>query len=233
MPSLANSVSVIVTAHNCGRFLPRTLGSVVDAVDALSRQQNSSPSGTEVVLVDDGSTDDTPRICHHFASTRSGWRVIRRPRASSPSAARNAGVRASSGAILFFLDGDDLFLPEHLAACCRVLTDNFDFVKTGVRLADPVHPDWQERIANSLVRSRQTRSFLGLVTPFPFPGWGRLRIVHGRIPTHPTDETHALRQVSQQFLARVSAIPYKSKVTSWEPRQRDCLIGPPWHSVQI
>ncbi len=151
MPPVADSVSIIVTAHNCGRFLPRTLASVADALDVLHRQRGPNAPAAEVVVVDDGSTDDTPRIAHDFTAARSGWRVIRRPRASSPSAARNAGVRAASGAVLFFLDGDDLFLPDHVAACCRLFTDNVDFVKTGVRLADAVHPDWKDRIANSLV----------------------------------------------------------------------------------
>jgi hypothetical protein len=50
--------------------------------------------------------------------------------------------------------------PTTLAACCRVLTEGVDFIKTGVRLADPVHPDWQERIANSLVLNLTVRRTL-------------------------------------------------------------------------
>jgi tetratricopeptide (TPR) repeat protein len=157
MPSVSASVSVIVTAHNCARYLPRTLASVVTALDVLHRQCGPSNPGAEVVIVDDGSTDDTPRIVHDFAASHSGRRAVRRPRPTSPSAARNAGVRAANGNILFFLDGDDLFLPDHLAGCCRVLTDDFDFVKTGVRLADPVHPDWTKRIAHSLVLNLAVR----------------------------------------------------------------------------
>src|SRR5262249_41167833 len=71
--------------------------------------------------------------------------------ASSPSCARNAGVEATSGELLFFLDGDDLFLPGHIDACCRELrAPQWDFVKTGVRLQDPVHPDWRPRIQHRL-----------------------------------------------------------------------------------
>ena len=151
MPPVTDSVSVIVTAHNCAPYLPRTLASVAAALDVLQSQRAPGTPDGEVVIVDDGSNDDTPRIANDFASARPGCRVIRRPRASSPAFARNTGVRASSGAILFFLDGDDLFLPDHIAASCSVLTHDFDFVKTGVRLADRVHPEWKERIANSLV----------------------------------------------------------------------------------
>jgi tetratricopeptide (TPR) repeat protein len=78
--------------------------------------------------------------------------VVRRPQASSPACARNAGARQARGELLFFLDGDDLFLPGHVTACWEALRDGgLDYLKTGVRLSDPVHPDWKERIANSIV----------------------------------------------------------------------------------
>jgi hypothetical protein len=61
-------------------------------------------------------------------------------------------VAASRGNLLFFLDGDDLFLPRHLLVCLAALADPaMAFVKTGVRLADPVHPDWKPRIEHSVV----------------------------------------------------------------------------------
>src|SRR5205807_267090 len=83
---------------------------------------------------------------------RPHWRLLRREKASSPSAARNAGAAHATGTLLFFLDGDGLFLPGHLRTCWLALRDSpFDFVKTGVRLADPVHPDWRPRIEGSLV----------------------------------------------------------------------------------
>jgi tetratricopeptide (TPR) repeat protein len=106
----------------------------------------------EVVIVDDGSTDDTPRIVQRFAAGQPAWKVVRRPQASSPSCARNTGANLAGGDILFFLDGDDLFLPTHLLACWRALQEpNVEFVKTGVRLVSSVHLDWKDRIENSIV----------------------------------------------------------------------------------
>src|SRR5262249_41838814 len=98
------------------------------------------------------STDTTAEVAAAFVQGKASWKVLRRPKASSPSCARNTGARAAQGELLFFLDGDDLFLPQHIAACCHALHDpQLDFVKTQVRLADPVHPDWKPRIDYSVV----------------------------------------------------------------------------------
>jgi hypothetical protein len=56
------------------------------------------------------------------------------------------------GRLLFFLDDDDLFLPDHLRLCGETLLDpTVDYAKSSVALTDPVHPDWLGRIGNSLV----------------------------------------------------------------------------------
>jgi glycosyltransferase involved in cell wall biosynthesis len=144
--------SVIVTAHNNAAVLGRTLQSVEDALAYHRARAGSAAAGGEVVVVDDGSTDATPEVLRDFAAGKGHYRLVRRERASSPSCARNTGVNASSGDLLFFLDGDDLYLPEHVHRCCKALEDPaVCFVKTAVRLADPVHPDWRPRIEHSVV----------------------------------------------------------------------------------
>jgi tetratricopeptide (TPR) repeat protein len=148
------SLSVIVTTHNCAAVVQRTLQSVATALAFLRQSAGQAAAdGAEIIVVDDGSADSTPQLVAEFAAGRPGWKVVRRDKPSSPSCARNTGVCRATGELLFFLDGDDLFLPEHLAACRSALLSKpaADFIKTGVRLADPVHPDWRERIANSLI----------------------------------------------------------------------------------
>ncbi|HJT75919.1 MAG TPA: glycosyltransferase, partial [Gemmataceae bacterium] len=162
-----NSLSIIVTAYNCGPVVRKTLQSVEDALAHFRREvPDAAGVRAEVVVVDDGSADDTYRVVTDFARDRDGWKVVRRACPSSPSCARNAGVRESSGDLLFFLDGDDLFLPPHVAVCWRALADErLSFVKTGVRLADPVHPDWRGLIEDSIVINfcvrRACHEFLG------------------------------------------------------------------------
>lgn len=94
-------VSVIVPTYNYGRFLAETL-------DSVFRQ---TVPAHEVIVVDDGSTDDTPAV-----AARYGERVVylRQPN-RGVAAARNAGVDRATGDWLAFLDADDLWEPDFLA----------------------------------------------------------------------------------------------------------------------
>lgn len=92
-------ISVIVPAYNAGRYLHSAIGSVL---------AQTCQAG-EIIVVDDGSTDDTARIAAGFAAVR----VIERPHAGA-AAARNAGVDAARRPYLAFLDADDLWLPAKL-----------------------------------------------------------------------------------------------------------------------
>ena len=95
------SVSVIIPSYNCASVL----GAALDSIRAQGRQ-------TEVVIVDDGSTDDTAAVVERFRAG-SGLPVVYLPQKNrGPSAARNAGARQASGRYCVFLDADDRFLPE-------------------------------------------------------------------------------------------------------------------------
>lgn len=94
-------VSVIVPTRNGARFIGDTIASIA--------RQSFPPD--EIVLVDDGSTDDSvARACAASALVR----VVATP-GLGPAGARNAGIRAATGDLLGFLDHDDLWVPEKLA----------------------------------------------------------------------------------------------------------------------
>jgi glycosyltransferase involved in cell wall biosynthesis len=84
-------ISVVIPAFNAQLYIAQALHSVA--------RQTQRPS--EVIVVDDGSIDDTVQIAASF-----GVRLIRQ-RNAGPSAARNAGIRASASAWIAFLDADD------------------------------------------------------------------------------------------------------------------------------
>lgn len=92
-------VSVIIPCYNHGRYLDVAIRSVLDQT-----HRNS-----EIVVIDDGSTDDTEEVCRRYEGVR-----YRRVQRVGPCAARNIGVRMSTGAYLVFLDADDLLYPQAL-----------------------------------------------------------------------------------------------------------------------
>lgn len=93
-------VSVVIPTYNCSRFLPETIGSVL--------AQTARPF--EIIVIDDGSTDDTRDRMHSYLS-----HVIYRYQANQGvSAARNHGVRLASGKFVAFLDADDVWHPRKL-----------------------------------------------------------------------------------------------------------------------
>jgi glycosyltransferase involved in cell wall biosynthesis len=98
-------ISIVIPSYNHAAGLERALASIAEQGDAEA----------EVVVVDDGSTDDTTlrlaRLRPEFASPLV---VLQQPN-RGPSAARNAGIRVATGDYLYFLDADDRLLPGALA----------------------------------------------------------------------------------------------------------------------
>ena len=92
--------SVIIPAYNHARF-------VGEAVESVLLQTAAS---REVIVVDDGSTDDTARVLAGFGGR---IRVIRQPN-RGVAAARNAGAALASGDVLTWLDADDTWWPRKL-----------------------------------------------------------------------------------------------------------------------
>ncbi|MEW5787687.1 MAG: glycosyltransferase [Pseudomonadota bacterium] len=93
-------VSVIIPCYNGSRFLAESIDS------ALAQTYPDK----EVIVVDDGSTDDSPGIMDGYGER---IRVVRQANAGLP-AARNAGIRVASGEAFAFLDADDWWDPQFL-----------------------------------------------------------------------------------------------------------------------
>ncbi|WP_165073862.1 glycosyltransferase family 2 protein [Paludisphaera rhizosphaerae] len=147
----SEKISVVVPAHNDEATLLDALRSVERSWEHFQTQDGGGRS-CEIVIVDDCSRDATSELAAGYCVGRPDRVLIRRDEPGGPASARNAGVAASSGDVLLFLDADDLFLEPHVSLVLRALDDpTVDVVKTGVALDDPVHPTWRARIVNSLV----------------------------------------------------------------------------------
>lgn len=96
-------VSVVIPVYNIERHLRQCLDSVA----------GQSLRDIEVICVDDGSTDDSPKILADYASQDSRFQIIRQSNAG-PGAARNTGMAQATGEYLIFLDSDDWFEPDFL-----------------------------------------------------------------------------------------------------------------------
>jgi len=92
------SLSIIIPAYNAAEFLGATIHSALEI----------APPAREVIVIDDGSADETAVICASFGE-RVRYRCVEN---GGVSRARNIGARMASGEWLLFLDADDLLLPE-------------------------------------------------------------------------------------------------------------------------
>ena len=103
---MSSTTSVIITAYNYARFLPRCLESVL----------GQSHPADEIIVVDDGSTDQTPEVVSAFPAVH----YIRQNNAGK-AVAFNRGFEASKGDLICHLDSDDYWLPEKLKRVTEVL----------------------------------------------------------------------------------------------------------------
>lgn len=111
-------ISVIVPIYNVAAYLPRCLRSLAaQRVDAA----------VEFVLVDDGSSDESGRICDEFAAANGNARVIHKKN-GGVSSARNAGLDAAQGTYTAFLDGDDFLRADALAIALDAMRRGADGV---------------------------------------------------------------------------------------------------------
>ena len=117
-------VSVIIPAYNRSHLTVRTVESVL----------RQTYGHVEIIVVDDGSTDNTPQAMKPYESR---VRYIRKPNGGA-SSARNAGIREARGEYIAFLDCDDLYLPEKIALCMQYLQNDprHGFVHTAAYFVD-------------------------------------------------------------------------------------------------
>lgn len=95
-------LSVIITVYNEEKYIDECVTSVI----------NQTYSNLDIVIVDDGSSDNSPALCDKYTNLDNRVRVIHKPNGGSVSA-RKTGVLEALGEFITYIDGDDWLLPNH------------------------------------------------------------------------------------------------------------------------
>ena len=104
-------VSIVIPIYNSGNFLEKTLRSLLC----------NDLTGVELLLMDGGSNDDTAEIVEHY---RSMFKTVVMEKDKGQSDAINKGFSHATKPILYWLNGDDIILPNALTAARRAFRDN-------------------------------------------------------------------------------------------------------------
>ena len=120
------TVTVIVPVYNVQNYLEKCVRSILA----------QTFSDFELILVDDGSTDESPRICDQFAQADSRITVIHKQNGGL-SSARNAALDIAQGKYIAFIDSDDYVEPRLLEKTVAALeAGNYDWCAYGMRKED-------------------------------------------------------------------------------------------------
>ena len=135
MPKNNEVVSIIVPIYNNAKYM-------TECVDSLLNQTYHT---LEIILVDDGSSDESSRICDYYGTIDNRIKVIHKENGGA-SSAREAGLDNATGEFIVFVDGDDWLEPETVAQCMEAAKSYdgidcvlFSYVKEFLDSSVPMH----------------------------------------------------------------------------------------------
>lgn len=107
--------SIIVPVYNIEQYIKECIESII----------NQDLNNIEIILVDDGSTDNSGKICDKYSQNDKRIKVIHKQNAGV-SEARNSGIKKSKGKYIIFVDGDDFLIANILLELKEILLKNTD-----------------------------------------------------------------------------------------------------------
>jgi glycosyltransferase involved in cell wall biosynthesis len=158
--SSAPTVSAIIPVYNGARYLRQAVQSILD----------QTFTDFELIVVDDGSTDDSPRILRDLTRIDSRMRVITRPN-TGVSGAANDGIAAARGNFLARMDSDDISLPTRFEKQVAYLRAHPEVVLLGTRVllidpyGSPLH-EGDQQIEHEAIEKEMLKGF-GWVVAHP------------------------------------------------------------------
>lgn len=139
-------ISIIVPIYNCEKYLKKCIESIL----------NQSYNNLEIILVDDGSTDNSGEICDGYAEKDTRIKVIHKEN-GGPSAARNLGLDIASGDYISFVDSDDFIHPQmYEALTYSIEKENADMSMGFIEPIDSYDKDFSDIDKKSYTVKTQT-----------------------------------------------------------------------------
>lgn len=160
-------ISVIIPVYNVDVFLEQCLESVI----------KQSYQELEIILVDDGSTDQSGTICDHFATIDKRIKVIHKPNGGL-SDARNVGLDIAKGAYITFIDSDDYVSIDFVKSLYEAIKSNgaeisiCDYMRTKIDNDQPLKEEQNVVVYNNIdaIKNTYLLKFHGL----EFVAWAKL-----------------------------------------------------------
>lgn len=140
-----DKVSIIIPIYNTAKYLKPCLNSVI----------NQSYHNLEIILVDDGSTDNSGKIADEFAKKDHRIKVVHQKN-QGQSAARNHGLKLATGRFISFIDSDDKVDPDFISKLLAPYENNNTCVTVCGRHYEMLHQNYRKTVYISYIRPKKT-----------------------------------------------------------------------------
>ncbi len=164
--------SIIIPIYNAEKYIERCLRSL----------SNQSFANFEVICVDDCSTDASCQIVSNISKKDDRFRLVRKAKNAGPGAARNTGIRTSSGKWITFADADDFYCDNDFlqkahdlllnAKCDMLLFDHVEYDESANKFVCPEHRRFlfniNDKHLNHVWNEGERNKYLFEIPPFPF-----------------------------------------------------------------
>lgn len=160
-------ISIIVPAHNVAKYLENALDSVIE----------QSFKDWECIVIDDGSTDGTEKICDEYGKKDSRFKIVHQS-ASGVSKARNAGLKLMRGNYVAFMDSDDWLDPTYLSTLLGLIKEyDADVVQCGFWKEYKTYTRFKPLVKDNQIKVLdRAQTFVALVEDRELPSylWNKL-----------------------------------------------------------
>ena len=142
-------ISLIMPAYNIEQYVPYGIKSVLSQTFA----------NWELIIINDGSIDDTGRICEYYSQKDSRITVFQTEN-QGVSAARNIGLNFAKGEYIAFIDGDDIYDPMALDILLKDIMSDNKIILAGAKLKKIRSYHWQKKMLQGNQNTFSTVEYL-------------------------------------------------------------------------